>query len=824
MSGYEFEPVRLSISGNTAGSPFVLNGGVVVLQGGANITISQTSNSLVWIGGAGGGGGSVNFSAGTTSQNLTNVVFSNSNNVSFGLNGSTITATATFAQTNQSAIKGFGASNTGNTAGNTGISTGIDWVIAGSNNITISESTAIGGPNTIWVSGPSVAGAQTGISGIANSQTTYTSGTVSLSDQANITIASSVNGATQIYKFSVAAQSVQTQGITGDQLSIGVSTGGNTLGNTTVNTGQRFVLVGSNGITLSQATGVGSTTITISGVTTAAQTNQSAIKALGVSNTGNTAGNTGVSTGIDWVIAGSNGITASQSTVGGGPNTIWISGVTTVAQSVQTLGIYASSQTTGASSSSTYDARSLSFVFSNNISGGWTNGSFLFNVTTAAQTNQSAIKALGASNTGNTAGNTGVSTGIDWVIAGTNAVTISESTVGGGPNTLWVNAPNAAAGNVTFSAGANSSGLASVIFSNSNGVSFGLGAGSVITASAAGGGGVGGGVSNLGNTAGSTGTVTTGNIVFVGSGVISLSQSTGAAGSNATISILAPATSSLVGANGIEVSTNGSTITVRPTFASYFANIDEVQGTQTMTMLQSTSGMFPFSLGEPISASFVRLLLSGSVLAASSTAATTGNSQFSGGHSRSHNLVIYSRGIGASSMSLQSVTSTQVTERYSINVSAAANSTQFSYSMRYTFPSFSGNIGFTRDYSSSAASLNFHTSHVTDFTGNKVVDLPFEFSLSPGQYWLGYGVSSSTATQRTADLTRGGIAFTNFGVSQMNSAFGTLGAATNSSVNIQPGLGSYSVVGGGTSASIDLTRISSSASQNMLYFQFMRIS
>lgn len=44
-----------------------------------------------------GGAGSVNFSAGTTSNNLTNVVFSNSNNVSFGLNGSTITASANAA-------------------------------------------------------------------------------------------------------------------------------------------------------------------------------------------------------------------------------------------------------------------------------------------------------------------------------------------------------------------------------------------------------------------------------------------------------------------------------------------------------------------------------------------------------------------------------------------------------------------------------------------------------------------------------------------------------------------------------------------------------
>jgi hypothetical protein len=45
---------------------------------------------------AGGGGGitNINVSAGTTSQNLSNIVFSNSNGVTFGLNGSTLTASA----------------------------------------------------------------------------------------------------------------------------------------------------------------------------------------------------------------------------------------------------------------------------------------------------------------------------------------------------------------------------------------------------------------------------------------------------------------------------------------------------------------------------------------------------------------------------------------------------------------------------------------------------------------------------------------------------------------------------------------------------------
>lgn len=46
---------------------------------------------------AGGGLTNINVSAGTTSNNLSNLILSNSNNVSFGLNGSTITASASVA-------------------------------------------------------------------------------------------------------------------------------------------------------------------------------------------------------------------------------------------------------------------------------------------------------------------------------------------------------------------------------------------------------------------------------------------------------------------------------------------------------------------------------------------------------------------------------------------------------------------------------------------------------------------------------------------------------------------------------------------------------
>lgn len=128
----------MTLSGNTAGQS-TFSGTNIVFQGGNNVTLSaQTAAgaaTIIFSGGAGGpGGGGVAFSAGTNSTSTGTVVFansngltfgmdtngsvtgsytvpsvpaqtayvfSNSNNVSFGTNGSTVTATASFAQSTQ---------------------------------------------------------------------------------------------------------------------------------------------------------------------------------------------------------------------------------------------------------------------------------------------------------------------------------------------------------------------------------------------------------------------------------------------------------------------------------------------------------------------------------------------------------------------------------------------------------------------------------------------------------------------------------------------------------------------------------------------------
>ena len=863
--------VGVSTGGNTSGNTTVNSGTRIVFVGSNGITLSQgtaAGATTITISG-------VTTAAQTTQSAIKALGVSNTGNtagntgvstgvdwVIAGSNGITasestvgggpntiwISGTIPAAQTTQSAIKAFGASNTGNTAGNTGVSTGIDWVLAGSNSITISESTVGGGPNTLWIQMTQPAAAA-GIGGIGVSNTGTTAGNTGTSstgtwvfaasgnitasqstgagsvntiwlsvpaqtvqtqgvtgDQLSIGVSTGGNtagnttvnsgqrlvfvgsnmisisqatgaGSTTL-QFS-ATQSVQTQGITGDQLSIGVSTGGNTQGNTTVNSGQRFVLVGTNGITLSQATGAGSTTISISG--NAAQTTQSAIKALGVSNTGNTAGNTGVSTGIDWVIAGSNGITASESTVGGGPNTIWISGIT--------------------------------------------------------QTNQSAIRALGVSNTGNTAGNTGVSTGIDWVVAGSNNITISESTVGGGPNTIWVSGANAGAAqySIGVSTGGNTSGTTGVtgtriVFAGGNAITLSQSndaTGATITISGGGGGGgIGAGVSTGGNTAGSTGTVTTGNVVFVGSGPISLSQSTGAAGSNATITINGPATSSMVGINGISISTNGSTISIYPNWISSYENMPGMLGTSAVTFGTGTiSSCVAFDLGQPGSFSFIRIPVLMSMFSTTIATSAAAASSAQAGMFQTYNAVVYSLGTGASSKSLISVASGSGSFSATNKVSWT-QSTQYSISLGFSGQAEGAETNRTTQYSISNTNFSFTTNQFTEFSSNRFLDIPFANSLSPGKYWLIVGQSTSSsfagATGNISNMTQWGPRYSNhYAYTEGTLLFGVMGSTNLTSGGLL-GAGNFATAGGGTTSILPISAISTTASNPRMYFQMLR--
>lgn len=202
-----YPQVTHQIGGNTAGATANISSGTYVLAGGNNITLSQNANSVTISAGAGGGG-----------------------------------------------LQSAGISTQGNTAGTTGFaSQSIQFV--GGNNITLSQTLA-GGGATLTIVGPSPSAAA---------------------------------------------------------VTLGVSTGGNTSGDTgTVNA--QLVLAGSNNITLSQSTNGQSATVTISGPDALS---------VGISNLGNTAGTTGLFT-ERYVLVGGDNVTLSQATTTGGSATLSI--------------------------------------------------------------------------------------------------------------------------------------------------------------------------------------------------------------------------------------------------------------------------------------------------------------------------------------------------------------------------------------------------------------------------------------------------------------------------------------------------------------------
>jgi hypothetical protein len=190
------------------------------------------------------------------------VVLSGGANVTVGTNAQTITIAAAAQSVQTQSLFSGGVSNLGNTAGSTGVS-GTRMVLVGSQNVTLSQSTdangntislsAAGGGAGAFSAGASSLGNTAGSTGVTGTRLVLVgTNAVSLSQSTD------ANGGT--LSINVATQTVQTQ----DVLSAGVSTGGNTAGNTTVNTGSRLVLAGAGMVTLSQATGAGASTITVS--------------------------------------------------------------------------------------------------------------------------------------------------------------------------------------------------------------------------------------------------------------------------------------------------------------------------------------------------------------------------------------------------------------------------------------------------------------------------------------------------------------------------------------------------------------------------------
>ncbi len=362
--------VDVTLDGNTAGALALVSSGTVTLAGGNNVTLSQAGNAV------------------------------------------TISGPNTVAQSNQS----LGIYAVGNTTGESSSSTrdarslsieGAGIVSVGMSGGTVRISAPAGGAQSNQTEGWYALGQTTGES----SSTTRDARSISVEGAGIVSVGFS-GGSLRISATEV-AQTAQSIGIYGSSQTVGGASSG------TVDA-RSLTVVGRGAVSVGMTNG----SFEVSAPDTIAQTNQS-VGLYGSSQTTGAASSTTVDArSITLVGRGAVSVGAS--------NGSWqISAPDTIAQTVQSIGIYGSSQTTGAASSTTVDARSLTLVGRGAVSVGASNGSWQISAPdTISQSAES--QSIGASNLGNTLGTSGVASGaqVRMVVAGTNWLSISQSVNG----------------------------------------------------------------------------------------------------------------------------------------------------------------------------------------------------------------------------------------------------------------------------------------------------------------------------------------------------------------------------------------------------------
>lgn len=740
VTSYEIRPshwnsghlMTMSAVGSEISGAFGNGGGITFGYDGTNITAAAPA----------GAPSPINFSAGTTSSNIGSVVFSNSGGVSFGLNGSTITATVktdyltTAMQSNRGsdfvqATAAFAGTNASGTIASNGISVSVgnyittadlsqnsskyvqNWKLTGNTSGTTSSAQG----TDLWLAG----GNGVTISGSSNTlsfsvATNYQSQGAYLTTARASTDAVGLNTAK-----SNVTWTVNSSGISLDAR--GYAGTGTTFGGTNVS---GSITMDSNGLQLSLSAGAGGGAITVSDTATSQTVGRLAF-------------------------TGSNGITMGLISSNNGQATVTAS-YTVPTQSNQTVGFYASSNTTSSVSSGTFDARSMTMVGMGIASVGYSNGSVIVSVPS-----------------GGGAGN--------LTLYGTGNTTQNSSTTG----------------------------------------------------------------------------INSSSLLFNGLGALSVGFS------NGSIELSAPATSSIVGSNGISISSNGSTISVQGMFVDRFVPWDYTPAVS----VSSTGGigtlhLFPFLVNTNLTFNQINMIGSASqaTTAVPNTYSATGSANSSIGHSytashsnsRFFDLFLFSRGTGGFSTEMQTFASTRVsmitvgtlTNNYTHSVGATSGTATIKQSYSYIVsvptmtsgtmtsvnaastvttwqPGYSSITGSTTASTTSSqtnGSLSISLAGAypgtTGFVSNKMVAFPFASSLPAGQYWLGMvqstgnsssssGSFSNTAAANSLNTTINASVLTTMGsyssngmTSTIASSLGWIGNASQATMAWAPGHGSFS--------------------------------
>ena len=841
----------VTLAGNTAGVLALVSSGTLTLAGGNNVTLSQAGNAVT-ISGAAQTAGSNTFgmsnlgnTAGTSGvisgDSIRGLIVGGPNvTISQSLDAGNKSATLSVSVAAQTAESNtFGMSNIGNTAGTSGVISGnqLRMLVVGGPNVTASQS--INGSSatvSLSVAAQSVQTqnlfALTISSNTAGAGALISSGTLTLAAGANITLSQNAGNAITIIGPSPS----------GGAFSAGVSNLGNTAGSTGVS-GTQLVLVGTNGISLSQSTGAGGATVSIN-FTQSAESNT-----LGMSNLGNTAGTSGVISGnqLRMLVVGGPNVTVSQS-INASSATLSVSVAAQTAES-NTFGMSNLGNTAGTSGVISGNQLQMIVVGGPNVTVSQSiNGSSATqSISVAAQSAES--QSIGASNLGNTLGTSGVASGaqVRAVIIATSNLTISQSVNGASVTQSFIaNAPFVGGvstiGNTGGATGATSTRL---IFVGSNNITLSqttdASGGTISIFGGAGGAGFSAGVSTMGNTAGSTG-VTGTRLVFVGNNAVGLNQSTDANGG--TISISAPLQTiqtqnifdltlsgntsgtmaqvnsgvlTLAGGNNITLSqsaTNQITISGPNVLSAGISNLGNTSGTSGLAsnrlvfvgtngilLSQSSSGdSATISIGENITHSIF------SPLAEAGNNGGTGND--SNGTMRFFYIPVEryysaSAALMAHSFTLGSTGTVTATISHALGIYTLNGSTLSALSLSGT--------NYTISYTS--------TQSTASYDGLRNVTMAFNMNLTPGDYWIGQWYRTSGGQFSVSHL------LDNIPGAGWGNNSGIFGAASAASVHLVLGNGVHTASSTTLNSSVALSHIQGGRSnERVIHCLFYNVS
>jgi hypothetical protein len=731
--------LNASIGGNStsAGAGYALaSTGTLLLAGGNNITLSQNANSIT-ISGANTPTGSINFSASNTSASLASVTFSNSNGVSFGLNAGVITAShnGITSQTNQ--ILSLLADTNGNTFGQSSSSTfnatNLPFKAFGSLSVGFSGSSVV-------LSGSQSAQTQSNIQALVGGTVanTASTGTVTFSNSNGITFGMTNNVMTASHN-GITSQSNQAIGFTAN--STGVY---NTTYTSTGSFDARNLIINGMGAAY---VGMSNSSIMIS-VPTQTVGNQS----IGIGGT-----------------AGGSSATAGSVSVTGGQ---------------LRYNFYAGSNIT-LSQSANGASGSLSIYGGAGGAGG---GIAL-----------SASNALISSGTASIAAGGALTASVNGQTLSLNAPAVSQLTYTGAVSmssngsTISIGAPVVSLGMSTTTAGGGTGGTSGSV---SNGLQLVAGSNITLSQSTNSNGAT---VSIYGTSGGGGGNgvaIVTSNTTY-SSGSLQLSNAGGAltiataAGPQLNFSV--PATSSLVGANGISVSTNGSTISVglSNVYNSTVFGKQHAWATNTLSFAQTSLYIFPEVVHQQVSGSIIKLPVF-----------ITNSSSAFAAHTRGHTLsfAVYSR---------NATNSTVLTQMYSTSYTAAMSANS---NGTWAISAITG-LGNSTSYNSitaSSAGLNLSAS----IHGSREFLIAFATNLAPGEYWFAINNSSSSAGAAGNIFN---LAFPIFSSSSGN-ALGVSQGSSSKGLAQNIGHGVYSAGTGAMPSGISMTQINALGVNPTLYF------